>query len=323
MDVTNITRRDLVIGEAIYKKDTLTMTLSGTAGSVTDTTTYPVATQATKTEKITIDGGTEQTVTFTDAIDQGYVISNDTFPLVDQDTKTEKVTIDGGSEQTVTYSGATTTAAQVAAQMDAQLTGCSVSVSGTQIVVLSDSKGASSSVAIGTGTSDLVWDTPTTVNSAADIAGQINGQTVGASTAVVGGQVVITSDSTGASSSVTIGTGTADLTWDTPTAGTGKTGAILKGTLLARNTVSKKLTTYSDTGSNGENEPVAVLTFDLTFAASGDKAVRVLKDARVVQELLVKHDDSTAIDTLVIDKLIKNSGIVPVSARDFTVQDNQ
>lgn len=56
---------------------------------------------------------------------------------------------------------------------------------------------------------------------AAAIAASINGQIYGASCAVNGGQVRITSDRKGTSSSLEITGGTHGLTWDTPVAGTG------------------------------------------------------------------------------------------------------
>lgn len=196
---------------------------SGTPATVTDTTSYPVATQASKTEKVTISGVAEQTVTFTTAIDIGNVTDTTSYPVADQDTNTEKVTIDGGSEQTVTFSGTTTSATHVATQMDAQLTGCSVAVVGGQVVITSDTTGPTSSVAIGTGTAALTWGTPATVNTAAGIAAEMNAQLTDCSVAVDTGQVKITTDASGATVTVAIGTGTADLTWDTPVAGTGST----------------------------------------------------------------------------------------------------
>lgn len=220
---TDIQIRELLLSGEPKKIDSATFaqSSSATAGSVTDTTTYPVATQATKTEKVTVDSGTEQTVTFTTAINVGTVTSSNAFPVSTQDTLTEKVTIDGGSEQTVTFSGAITTAAQAAAQMDAQLTGCKVAVVGDNIVITSDTQGASSSVAIGTGTTDITWATPVVVNTAAGVAAEINAQLTGCKAAVVGGQVKITSDTTGILSTIEIGTGTATLTWAAASDGSG------------------------------------------------------------------------------------------------------
>jgi hypothetical protein len=321
METQQETRDDLVLGPCEYEDELITADLTGTAGSVTDTTTYPVTSQKTNTEKVTIDGGSEQTVTFSENYDQAAVTDDTTYPCADQDGNTEKVTIDGGSEQTVTFAGETTTAAQVAPQMDAQLSGCKVEVVGGQVKITSDSKGSGSSVAIGTGTCDLSWGTPADENSAEDIARQLNEQLTGCYAEVSGGQVKITSDSSGPTSSVAIGTGTCDLTWDTAVAGTGQSATWPKGTVLARNTSTKKLSAYADGGSNGLDEPVAVLREALTFAASGDLSTRVIKAGPINKNKLSKLDDSSAIDTLVFDKLIKNTGIALRAVRDLSVSE--
>jgi hypothetical protein len=88
------------------------------------------------------------------------VTDTTTYPVADQDTNTEKVTIDGGSEQTVTFDITVTTAEHVKAQFNAQLTGCTTDVVGGQVVITSNTFGAGSSVAIGTGTTALTWGTP-------------------------------------------------------------------------------------------------------------------------------------------------------------------
>jgi len=97
---------------------------SGTAASITDTTTYAVADQDTKTLEVTI----------TDA--------------------------DGATVQTATFSGSTTTAAGVAAQLNDQLVGVSVAVVGGQVVITTDEVGEDMEIAITGGTSALTWDTP-------------------------------------------------------------------------------------------------------------------------------------------------------------------
>lgn len=204
----------------------ITADLTGTAGSITDTTTYAVT---------------------------------------DQDGLTCIVTVDGVA-QTVTFSGATTTALQVAAQLNDQL--------------------------------------------------------VGASAVVTGGQVVITSDSTGPNSSVAVAAGTGDLEWDDAVAGTGDPATWPKGTLLARNSSTKKYEKYSDSGTLTRNTPIAVLPHAITFAASGDLATQIAKGGKVNQNKLSKLSDSTAIDTLVLDKLMANSNIIPQAVRNTSVFDD-
>ena len=91
-----------------------------------------------------------------------------TYPVADQDGLTEIVIIRDnsgelydGSEQTVTFSGAHTLASQIAASMDAQLDGCSVSVSGGQLLITSTETGEPVSISIGAGTCALQWDSMT------------------------------------------------------------------------------------------------------------------------------------------------------------------
>lgn len=235
MDVEHFVPDDLVIGEADYASELLTADLTGTAGSVTDTTTYAVSDQDTLTEIVTVSDGSGESW--------------------------------DGVAQTVTFDGATTTALQVAAQMNDQLDGCSVMVTGGHVVITTDAKGPDCSVAIGTGTCGLTW--------AAAVAG----------------------------------TGT-PATWP-------------KGTLLARNSSTKKFVPYVDSGSNDTDEPRAVVPNDITFTATGDQRERILKGGKVIVEQLSKLSDATAIDVLVLDKLRANTGIVPISARDHSAYDNE
>jgi len=139
------------------------------------------------------------------------------YPVADQDTLTEKVTIDGGSEQTVTFSGVTTTAASMASQMNAQLIGCSVAEVGGQVKITSDSKGTGSSVAIGTGTCALTWAAAVAGTgdvadikavTAAEIKTVIEADTT-ATVAVSGGIPTISSPTTGAASELDFQSGTA------------------------------------------------------------------------------------------------------------------
>jgi hypothetical protein len=227
-DVATLSDGEAVLADNyIVGDDTGTMTngttTAGTAGTVTDTTSYPVATQAAKTEKITVDSGTEQTVTFTTAIDVGTVIDTTSYPVTDQATKTLGITFDGGDEQTVTF-GTATTAAHIIEDINAQITGGYAEADGAQVRLFSNTVGATSAVAVNVTACDLTFDTPGKVNFPAGIASQINAQTYGVLASVVSDQVVLTSNTFGTASTVAIGTGTCDLTWDTAAAGTGDTG---------------------------------------------------------------------------------------------------
>jgi uncharacterized protein len=70
------------------------------------------------------------------------------WPVADQAGNTITVKINRGPVQTVTFVGVTTTAASVASQMNDQLTGCSVGVSGGQVRITSDKKGLASYVEV-------------------------------------------------------------------------------------------------------------------------------------------------------------------------------
>lgn len=88
------------------------------------------------------------------------------YPVTDQDGLTSIITIvDGGvgsaaGAQTVTFSGAHTTAAAIAASMNAQLVGCSVAVVGGQVKITTDATGAGVTIAAAAGTGNLTWGTP-------------------------------------------------------------------------------------------------------------------------------------------------------------------
>lgn len=119
MDTTQETHEDLVIGGgAVYGNETLTVDLTGTAGSITSAT-------------------------------------NET---ADQTDKTLLITIDGGDEQTVTLSGDTDTAVAIAAEINAVLLGARATVDTGHIVITSDSTGIDSSVAISDdSTATITW----------------------------------------------------------------------------------------------------------------------------------------------------------------------
>lgn len=236
--IVNHDLNDGVIALAEFESQLLTMNLSGTSATVTDTTTYAVTDQDTKTEKVTITDG-----------------SGGTWD---------------GVEQTVTFAGAHTTAAAIAASMNDQLDGCSV--------------------------------------------------------AVVGGQVKITTDATGKSVTVAIGTGTADLTWDTPVAGTGESGVVLDNTLLALDTSTLKLVPYVKGGStNGNGVVYGVLTQGITATASGDTAVRValgpglklLKAKTIIQADAASTNIDATVKALCLDK-----GINLIESTNLHTADN-
>lgn len=87
-----------------------------------------------------------------------------TYPVADQDGKTEKITISGGVydgvEQTVTFP-ALTTALAAAAAINDQCDGLSATTTGGQVVLTTDNAGTDADITIGTGTTDLTWGAST------------------------------------------------------------------------------------------------------------------------------------------------------------------
>ena len=96
------------------------------------------------------------TVTFDAAA--GSVTDTTSYPVANQDGLTFQVTLDGGTAQTITFSGSTTLAQDVINQVNAQLSGGFAQDNGSgQVQIVSDQQGTGSSVAITAGTSALAW----------------------------------------------------------------------------------------------------------------------------------------------------------------------
>lgn len=207
-----------------------TTTFDAAAATIADTTTYT--------------GGTAATITDTT-----------TYAVADQDGLTSVITVNG-TAQTVTFSGATTTAALVAAQMADQLTGVSVVVTGGQVVLTTDATGTGATITAAAGTGALTWGATTpgaggvadqngltsivtltggpftavaqtvtfsgvTASNAA-IALQMNAQLDGCSVIVSAGQLLITHDGKGTGMDIAAAAGTGGLLWGSAsTAGTG------------------------------------------------------------------------------------------------------
>lgn len=163
---------------------------------------------------------------------------------------------------------------------------------------------------------------PASSDTALEKAAAINDQGLGIHADVDGsGHVVVVTDLGGLGVTIAIGSGTGTMVWDTPVAGTGQSATWPKGTLLGRNSSTKKLGAYNDSGSNDLNNPRFVLADELVFSASGDLKATVITGGKVNQSTLSKLDDATAIDTLVLDKLRAN-GVEPVKTTDHSVYDN-
>lgn len=106
------------------KEGTFSSSVTGTAATITDTTTYAVTDQVGLTSVVTIVGDP-----------------------------------DNVGPQTVTF-GTATTALLIAADMNNQVKGASFDVVGSQVKLTTDKVGADISVSVAAGTGGLTWDTP-------------------------------------------------------------------------------------------------------------------------------------------------------------------
>jgi hypothetical protein len=195
-------------------------TVVASAGAITGTAQAPINLFPGAFLDIHVDedgGGPEQVVwDAAQAVRAGSGLS-----ITDIDTETLIVSIDGGENQTCTF-----TATHVgdpdgaAAEINAQLVGCSAVVNTGEIDLASDTFGTDSSVEVvgGTAIAELGHSTGTTTEATSDVA-NINAVTLAEIQARIAfdivtatvtvtqegtGEITITSDTTGASSSVQI-----------------------------------------------------------------------------------------------------------------------
>ena len=108
--------------------ETLSVSVAGTAASITDTTSYAVSDQ------------------------DGLAIAINVLHA-------ERTDLNLGA-QTVTFPASTTTALQVAAAINDQAKQINATVTGGQVVVSSDAVGSEVTITATAGTSGLTWDTP-------------------------------------------------------------------------------------------------------------------------------------------------------------------
>lgn len=133
-----------------------TNSVAATAAIVLGGTTGPWALAPNDTLVGSVERNADDTATFTATA--GSETDTTTYPVTDQDAKTLIVQLDGsGWDQTITFSGTTTTALAVSDQINAQLSGGRAEVSGGQVKITSDMKGQDSAVAITGGNCDLTW----------------------------------------------------------------------------------------------------------------------------------------------------------------------
>jgi hypothetical protein len=181
-----------------------------------------------------------------------------TYPVADQDTKTMTITITGGTYdgevQTVTFSGATTTAAQVAAGINAQALGVSAAVVGGQVKLTTDGQGTDFDIATGAGTGNLTW--------AASVAGTGD---VGDIDAVTNAEIetVIEADTTA------LVTANADgsFTVVSPSTGTDSELDFISGNALTKTGLSVETITGANPGTYSRGRALASATSGDIFSA--------------------------------------------------------
>lgn len=168
-----------------------------------------------------LEGPTTKDGKFTGAVagTSATITDTTTYAVADQDGLTSVITIVGDPDnvdaQTVTFAGATTTALQVAAGINAQTKGLSATVTGGQVVLTTDKVGAEISISVGAGTGALTWDTPvagTGVSDGLTIAtGMLLGRTTSGTTPYTAGDLVpYNSGNSPAGSNVIVAVASAD-----------------------------------------------------------------------------------------------------------------
>jgi phage tail sheath protein FI len=132
---------------------TLTTTGAATQGSATSGNTQPFALAPGDTLSIEndTDSGSPNTVTF-DAAAAAVTGSSGTYPTTWTGGETLIVAIDGGANQTITFTSGAQTLAQVIDEINPSLVGGYADDNGGELRITSDKKGTGSRVQIGAGT---------------------------------------------------------------------------------------------------------------------------------------------------------------------------
>ena len=101
---------------------------------------------------------------------------------------------------------------------------------------------------------------------------------------------------------------------------------IAEGTILARDSVSKKLVLFVKGGATNENGiPKVVLTYLVNnTAGAGDTALRAMVSGEVRKERLIidADGDGSNVDNTVLDQL-RDYSIVPINVTELNGLDNQ
>lgn len=105
----------------------------------------------------------------------------------------------------------------------------------------------------------------------------------------------------------------------------GAAGTIKGGTILARDSVSGKYVPFVKGGTtNGNGVPKAIMTYDVTATAAGDRPIRPAIEGQFRLERLIIAADGTAanVDAAVRD-LLRDYGLVSISVKELGSLDNQ
>ena len=321
MTITNNTLESCALGDNVYQDEILSLAADtvledntvlardsvsgkavpfvpgGAAEAITNAAPFNFAPGDTLAIDVNNVGGA--TVTF-DAT-AATITDTTTYPVADQDGLTSIITLAGGPwagiAQTVTFSGATTTAAGVAAQMNAQLKGCSVAVVGGQVVITHDGHGTDMNIAAAAGTGALTWGTP--------VAGTGDVADIDAVTASEV-ETLVEADSTATATVNADGTVTIRATEELDITG----GTALTALGLSIETIT----------ANGNGVPKMILHRGFTGVA-GDNTCRPIVSGKVLREKLNIADGSTLTDADA-DQL-RNYSIVAIASQELSVLDNQ
>ena len=102
-------------------------------------------------------------------------------------------------------------------------------------------------------------------------------------------------------------------------------GTLLEGTILARDSISKKMVPFVKGGIVNENGiPKQILTYPVTAAGAGDETIRAGVAGKYnKQRLVIDADgDDSNIDADVIDEL-RVYGLTPLDVTELNLLDNQ
>lgn len=198
--------------------DFVTAALGASAGAVLGTVAETYSLVDGDTLTVNVDAGGDLTATFNVTAGSQQSVNAETYAL--SDGQTLLIAVDGGSAQTVTFNTAefgaigAATAAEVAAVINGEATGVQTTAPGGDVLITSDLLGTGSSIEITGGTASAAFAFPagaasgtgdaadSTAVTVAELKILIEGDIAGLTVSDSGGAVLVTSNTTGASSSI-------------------------------------------------------------------------------------------------------------------------